>query len=97
MERKSVKMMPGRILVRRKDPDKVTEGGIVIPDVSKKTLNEGTVVEAGLPQEESWSPDAPKVQKGDYILFAPMGGVDVQINGEDLLVISHHDVFMVLE
>ena len=91
----NIVMTPERIIVRQHLSDKVSEGGIVLPDKSSgKKLNKGTIVNIGKITSENF--EYPEMKKGDDIIFAPFGGAEVQIDGKDFLIISLSDVFGVI-
>jgi len=96
MERLKVRMMVDRVLVKRKTPEEVTPGGIVLPDVSKKILAEGTVVAVGPCSNTDLHEESP-VTEGEHILFFPNGGVDIELAGQPYVVVSLCDIFMVVE
>jgi chaperonin GroES len=83
-----------RILVRRVEKDKVSEGGIVLPsDITKEQPTIGTVVAVGGGKVlDSGVAKIPEVQVGDEILFGKYSGMDVKVDGETLLVIHECDI-----
>jgi chaperonin GroES len=95
-----MKMRPlhDRIVVKRIDEDQKTKGGIIIPDTAKEKPQQGRVVAVGngkLLEDGTLRPL--EVHKGDKVLFAKYGGTEIQIEGEEHLIIREDDVLGVLE
>ena len=95
MENLDVRMMADRVLIKRKKPEEVTPGGIVLPDITKKRLAEGTVMASGPCSNTDVYEEAP-IEEGDHVLFVPNGGVDITLKGEDYVVVSLCDIFLVV-
>jgi chaperonin GroES len=98
--RMSMKMRPlhDRIVVKRIDDEAKTKGGIIIPDTAKEKPQQGRVVAAGngkLLEDGTIRPL--DVHKGDKVLFTRYSGTEIQIEGEEHLIIREDDVLGVLE
>ena len=79
-----------RILVRRKEQMKETEGGIIIPDAYRDRATEGEILAIG--------EEVTKVKVDEEILFAKYAGSTIENQEDiDLLVISESDVLGVIE
>lgn len=86
-----------KIIVKRSDPeDKV--GSIVLPDGAKEKPRRGKVMAVGegrrLPNGQLQPVD---VKKGDTIYFQSYAGMEIQVDGEKLLVMKEEDVLAVVE
>ena len=87
-----------RILVQRVKEEGKTKGGIIIPDTAKEKPIEGKVIAAGNGKlSEAGKRVALEVKKGDRILFGKFSGTEVQIEGEEYLIMREDDVFGVIE
>ena len=96
----SLKMRPlhDRIVVKRIDDEAKTKGGIIIPDTAKEKPQQGRVVAAGngkLLEDGTIRPL--DVHRGDKVLFTRYSGTEIQIEGEEHLIIREDDVLGVLE
>jgi chaperonin GroES len=87
-----------RILVRPIDADEKTASGIIVPDTAKEKPNEGKVVAAGLGARNEQGHLVPlDLKPGDRILFGKWSGTEVQIDGEELLIMRESDALGVLD
>jgi chaperonin GroES len=93
-----VRPLHDRILVKRVEEEKKSKGGIIIPDTAKEKPQEGRVVAVGAGKVlENGSVRVLEVSKGDRVLFSKYSGTEVQIEGEEHLIIREEDVLAVLE
>jgi chaperonin GroES len=93
-----VRPLHDRILVKRVEEEKKSKGGIIIPDTAKEKPQEGRVVAVGAGKVlENGTLRALEVGKGDRVLFSKYSGTEVQIEGEEHLIIREEDVLAVLE
>ncbi|HEX6091998.1 MAG TPA: co-chaperone GroES [Dongiaceae bacterium] len=87
-----------RVIVKRVEEEKVSAGGIVIPDnVAEKPIR-GKVLAVGngkiLENGEQRKLD---VKVGDTVLFGKYSGTEVKVEGEDLLVMREDDIMAVID
>lgn len=93
-----IRPLQDRILVRRLEEDEMTKGGIIIPDTAKEKPSEGLVVAVGKGKVSENGKKIPlDVKKNDRILFSKYGGTDVNIEGEEYLIMREDDVLGVIE
>ena len=83
------KPLHDRVLVRRVESDDKTKGGLIIPDSAKEKPAEGLVVACGEgARKDNGELVAMAVKAGDKVLFGKWSGTEVQIDGEDLLIMK---------
>jgi chaperonin GroES len=93
-----IRPLQDRILVQRVDEEEKTKGGIIIPDTAKEKPQEGKVIAVGKGKVlEDGKLRALDVKKGDRILFSKYSGTEIQIEGEEHLIIREDDVLGVIE
>ena len=95
-----MKMRPlhDRILVKRVEEEKKSKGGIIIPDTAKEKPQEAKVVAVGSGRvTDEGKLVALEVKKGDRVLFGKYSGSEVQIDGEEHLIIREEDVLAICE
>ena len=87
-----------RILVKRVEEKEVTKGGIIIPDTAKEKPAEGKIVAVGQGALNNDGVRVPlEVKKGDRILFGKYGGQEINVEGEEYLIMSEQEVLCVIE
>jgi chaperonin GroES len=87
-----------RVLVRRVEGDEKTKGGLIIPDTAKEKPAEGEVIAVGAgARDDDGDRIAMDVKVGDRILFGKWSGTEVQIDGEDLLIMKESDILGIIE
>jgi chaperonin GroES len=87
-----------KILVKRSDADEVTKGGIILPDTAKEKPKEGTVIAVGQGRSLDNGARAPfTVKPKDRVLFSSYSGSEIQLDGEDYLILSEDEVLAVIE
>ena len=87
-----------RVIIKRLEEEKVSAGGIVIPDSAAEKPIRGEVVAAGngkILEDGKVRPIA--VKKGDKVLFGKYSGTEVKIDGQELLVMREEDLLAVIE
>lgn len=87
-----------RIVVKRVEEQEVTKGGIIIPDTAKEKPAEGKVVAVGNGKLGEDGKRIPlELKKGDRILFGKYGGAEINLDGEDYLIMNEGEVLGVIE
>jgi len=93
-----VRPLHDRILVKRLEEEAKTKGGIIIPDTAKEKPMEGRVVAVGTGKVGDDGNVTPlDVKKGDRVLFSKYSGSEIELEGEDHLIIREDDILAVLE
>jgi chaperonin GroES len=89
-----------RLLVKRDEPEKVSVGGIVIPDASvDERTTRGTVMAVGPGKysEKTAILIPMTVKVGDKILFHPAAGSKVTIGSESYWCLPESDAWCVID
>ena len=93
-----IRPLHDRVIVKRMEEERVSAGGIVIPDSATEKPVRGEVIAAGngkILENGSVRPIA--VKAGDKVLFGKYSGTEVKVDGEDLLVMKEDDIMAVIE
>ena len=90
----NLKPLGDRLIVQAIEEEETTASGIVLPDTAKEKPQRGKVLAIG---DGKWDEDGEKripldVGEGDEILYSKYGGTEVQVEGDDLLVLRESDV-----
>ena len=93
-----IRPLQDRIIVKRIDEEEKTKGGIIIPDTAKEKPQEGKVIAVGKGKVDDDGKVHPlDVKKGDRVLFSKYSGTEVNIEGDEHLIIREDDVLGVVE
>jgi len=86
-----------RVLVKRVESEEKTKGGLIIPDSAKEKPAEGEVVACGEGARKDSGELVPmSVKPGDRILFGKWSGTEVQLDGQDLLIMKESDILGII-
>ncbi|WP_108125578.1 co-chaperone GroES [Saccharospirillum mangrovi] len=93
-----IRPLHDRVVVRRKEQEEKTAGGIVLPGSAKEKPSQGEVLAVGngriLDNGEVKPLD---VKVGDTVVFGQYAGSTVKIDGEELMIMTESDIFGVIE
>src|SRR5579863_2930268 len=86
-----------RVLIRCVEPETKTSGGIFIPDTAQEKPMAGEVVAVGPgARDEAGRLHPLDVKAGDRVLFGKWSGTEVNLDGEDLMIMKESDIMGVL-
>lgn len=98
MKKLKIRPLHDRVIVKRKEEEKTSPGGIVIPDSATEKPIKGEIMAVGKGKIlESGEIRPLDVKVGDSVLFGKYSGTEVKLNGEELLVMREEDIMAVLE
>lgn len=87
-----------RVIVKRMEEERVSAGGIVIPDSATEKPQRGQVVAVGSGKIlENGSVRAMAVKAGDKVLFGKYAGTEFKEMGEELLMMKEEDIIALIE
>jgi chaperonin GroES len=94
----NIRPLHDRIIVKRMEEERMSAGGIVIPDSATEKPIKGEVIAVGNGKLlENGEIRALDLKKGDQILFGKYSGTEVKVDGDELLVMKEDDVMAVIE
>jgi chaperonin GroES len=86
-----------RVMLRRIEADTKTKGGIIIPDSAAEKPMEGEVIAVGSGLRDDAGKVIPlDVKAGDRVLFSKWSGTEINMNGEEYLVMKESDIMGVI-
>ena len=93
----SLKPLSDRIVVRAQEAEETTSSGIILPDTAKEKPQIGIIVSVG-PGKMNDSGLLVKMtlKKNDKVLYGKYSGTEVNIDGEDLLIMRESDILATL-
>ncbi len=92
MAQVSGKPLAGKVLIKPKAAEQKTASGLYIPDSAKEKPLQGEVVAVGAAKKD----EAVEVKVGDQVLYGKYSGTEININGEDFLLMSQSDILFIL-
>jgi len=87
-----------RVIVQRIEEEEKTKGGLIIPDTAKEKPQEGKVIAVGkgkLNEDGKVTPMDVKVN--DRVLFGKYSGTEINIDGEEHLIMREEDILGIIE
>ncbi len=90
----NIRPLHDRVVVRRKEEEKTTAAGIVLPGSATDKPNQGEVVAVGNGRIlDNGEVRAVDVKVGDIVVFGKYAGSDtIDVDGEELLILSESDI-----
>lgn len=89
----NIKPLADRVLLKPAAPEEKTVSGIIIPDTAKEKPLKGEVVATG----DGTKDEKMIVKKGDTVLYGKYAGTEIEIDGEQLLIMRQSDILGIYE
>jgi chaperonin GroES len=87
-----IKPLADRVLVAPAEAEQKTAGGIIIPDTAKEKPQKGTVIEVGPGKKD----EPMTVKTGDTVLYGKYSGTELQLDGENYLIMKESDIYAII-
>jgi len=98
-EKTKVKLVPlgDRIVVQREVSQEKTSGGIFLPDSAKDRPTRGKIISIGDGRVlDNGSRSTLQVKIGDLVLFTSYAGENIEVDGEEYLMMSENEVLAII-
>lgn len=82
-----------RVIVKADPAETVTKGGIIIPDTAQEKPQRGTIMAVSSKDEDG---NTPVVKEGNKVLYGKYAGTEIQIDGEDYLIMRESDILAIV-
>mgnify|MGYP000633817769 CR=1 FL=1 len=93
-----LKPLDDRVVVKPRDAEEKTAGGIVLPDAAREKPMMGKVVAVGAGKLLDNGKHARiGVKKGEIVLYGKYGGSDVEIDGTEYKILRESEILGILE
>ncbi len=93
----NLKPLGDRVVVKPREPEEVTKGGIILPDTAKEKPVEGDIVAVGSGRiSDDGKKIAMELKVGDKVLYGKYSGTEVKVDGEDYLIMRESDVYAII-
>lgn len=81
-----------RVIVKPAAAETRTAGGIIIPDTAKEKPQRGTIIAAGPGKKD----EPVTVKAGDTVLYGKYAGTEINLDGEELLIMRESDILAIV-
>lgn len=89
-----IKPLGDRVIVQPMAAEETTKGGIILPDTAKEKPIEGTIVAVGPGRVTDEGKEIKmSVKAGDKVLYGKYSGTEVNIEGDDYLIMRESDIY----
>jgi chaperonin GroES len=93
-----IQPLADRVVVKPLEETEQMRGGLYIPDTAKEKPMQGTIVAVGPGKlSEQNERIAPDVKVGDKVLYGKYSGTEVNVDGEEYLILRESDVLAVIK
>ena len=89
----NLKPLSDRIVVKAHEAEEKTASGIILPDTAKEKPQMGEIVAVGPGKaNDHGTINKMSLKKGDKVLFGKYSGSEVNVDGEELLIMRESDI-----
>ena len=93
MGKLNIRPLGDRVVVEPAKAEEKTSSGIIIPDTAKEKPNQGIAVAVSEGDKDTQL----TVKVGDTILYGKYAGTEIEIDGNDYLIMSEKDILAVIK
>jgi len=87
-----------RVLIKPLDADKMTKGGLHLPDTAQEKSTRGEVVSVGPGRvTDEGQTIRPDVEVGQKVLYERYAGTEIKIDSEEFVVVRGSEIIGVVE
>lgn len=87
-----------KVVIKRLSAEETTVGGIVLPDSAQEKPQQGRVLSVGEGLRLADGSRAEvQISEGDRVLFNSYAGTEIEVDGEDLLIMNEVDVLAIIQ
>ena len=87
-----------KVVVRRLEAEETTAGGIILPDAAQEKPQQGRILSVGDGRLlADGTRGKSQVSEGDRVLFGKWSGMEVVVDGQDLLIMGEDDILAVMD
>jgi chaperonin GroES len=92
----SITPLYDRIIVKPLEESSMLPNGIVLPDSGKEKPSKGTVISVGVGRIQDDKIVPLIVKENDIVMYGKFSGTEVQIEGEEYLIMRESDIFGII-
>jgi chaperonin GroES len=92
-----IKPLSDRVLIKMKEEEETTEGGLILPKTSQEKSQVAEVIEVGPGEKIKGEIQEMNVKRGDKVIVSKYAGTEVKYNGEEYLIVKQDDILAIVE
>lgn len=93
----NIRPLYDNVVVKRKEEESVSAGGIVLPGSAKEQPNQGEIVAIGQGKLLDSGEVRPlQVKVGDKVIFGQYSGSTIKLDGDELMIMRESEIFGVI-
>ena len=94
----SLKPLGDRVIIKQDEAETVTASGILLASTAQEKPQRGKVIAVGEGKlDNNGNLVKPGVKVGDSIIYGKYGGTEVNIDGEDFLILRADDIYAIFD
>ena len=94
----NIRPLYDNVVIKRKEEEAVSAGGIVLPGSAKERPNQGEVVAVGEGRLlDNGEVRALQLKVGDNVVFGQYSGNTIKVDGDEYIIMRENDVFGVID
>jgi chaperonin GroES len=93
-----IQPLADRVVIKALEETEQMRGGLYIPDTAKEKPQQGEVVAVGPGKvSDDGKRISPDVQVGNRVLYGKYSGTEVNVDGEEFLILRESDVLAIIK
>ena len=87
-----------RVVIKQSEAEEKSSGGIILPDAAKEKPQRGKIIAVGPGKIlDNGKRGEMNVKKGEEVLYAKYSGNEIEIDGENYVILHEGDILGVIE
>ena len=88
-----IRPLGDNVVIKRLEPEEKTKGGIILTSATKEVPQIAEVLAVGPGTDDTTM----EVEVGEKVVFKRYGGTEIEMDGEELIIVPQSDILAVLE
>ena len=94
----NLKPLGDRVIVKQDEAEVATKSGILLASTAQEKPQRGKVIAVGEGKlDNNGNLVVPAVKPGDTVIYSKYGGTEVNVDGEDFIILRADDIYAVVE
>jgi chaperonin GroES len=94
----NIKPLEDRIVLKRSEAETKTAGGIILTESAQEKPQKGEILAVGPGRQlENGQKAALDVKVGDVVYFGKYAGTEIQVDGQDVIIMKESDILAIVK